>query len=106
MKTFKKHWQNKQIIYVGNYEFHREHFGKIKHQSKGSASAKQLLELRKKLLKIHKLICKYNAAFSVRNYETCGEIEDRAGVELPGITASVDEIQAFEQAINDRPKAN
>ena len=99
MKTYRKHWQNRQIIYVGNYEFHREQFGKIKFQRKGLASAKQLLELHKKSLKIHELICKYNAAFSVRNYETCGEIEDCAGVELPGVTASVDEMQAFEQAI-------
>tara|TARA_Y100001937_G_scaffold62802_1_gene86205 strand:- start:132 stop:431 length:300 start_codon:yes stop_codon:yes gene_type:complete len=99
MKTYKKHWQNRQIIYSGNYEFHREQFGKIKFQRKGLTSAVQLLKLQKKADEMHEFIDDY--------YETpCGEIEDRAGVELPGITASKDEIKAFKQAINDRPKAN
>jgi hypothetical protein len=36
----------------------------------------------------------------------CGEIEKRIGMEPPGIGASDSQVIKFEQAINDRPKAN
>ena len=38
--------------------------------------------------------------------EECGEIEKRIGMEPPGIGASDSQVIKFEQAINDRPKAN
>lgn len=38
--------------------------------------------------------------------EECGEIEKRIGMEPPGIGASDSQVLKFEQAINDRPKAN
>ena len=38
--------------------------------------------------------------------EECGEIEKRVGMEPPGIGASDSQVIKFEQAINDRPKAN
>jgi len=36
----------------------------------------------------------------------CGEIEKRIGMEPPGFGASDSQVVKFEQAINDRPKAN